>query len=220
MPLNVERDLTLASGKNFSEENLDLNVLMNIRNIPRGYMYSGVPPHDNFTGIDHAIGCYIIGTQYWKWLEEKDNNEILQAFPKSLIEKWGGKTKYMARAVFLEKILTHDFSEVVTGDVVPNLKTREFKEAEHKIQRTIESYLGIQQLPEESEAIIYKHLKIIDLLQSMWEIKQLLPKYPSVERIYGMRLKRLSDFVELDEIQPFAEQIGAYSKELWTLPDE
>jgi hypothetical protein len=219
--VSVGIDLTLANGKGYSRDNLDLTVLMNINNIHRGYKLTGVRPQDNFNVMEHTFGSQIIGARYFMWLDNKGKNEILDALPKSIMDKWGNQAKYFARTIFLDKILEHDLDEVVLDDRVPSMKDDYFRDLERKVGGDIGDYLGTYKLSENSEELLHKHLKVVDLIQSLWEIKTLVERrnQPQVARIYGERLKILAKFVDLDEIKPFVEEIGAYSDNLWKLPN-
>ena len=205
--VEIGKDITLANGKGYSPKNIDLKVLMNMNNIPRGYLYAGVPPHDNYTLQDHSMGCFYIAHLYFDYLEDNGKNEILEVFPKSLIEKWGKGGKQLAKSYFAQTCLLHDVNEVVTGDLVPSFKTEEYREKEDKVFKEIMNYLNIQ-IRKDPEKKLKKHVKIVDFSQSMKEIDILADKYPSVERIFDQRKEKLETYISFEEIKPFLKIIG------------
>lgn len=203
-------DLTLANGKKYSPENLNLDVLMNMKNIQRGYIYTGVPPKDNFSLEDHSMCCYIMGNLYFDWLERKGKNEIVEIFPKSLVEKWGKGMKQLIKDYFSRVCLTHDFGEVVTGDLVPSFKNEEYRKKEKKVKGDIEKFLNVYNR-EDPVGIIKKHLKVVDIGASLWEIKKLEERgYKNVSRIRKQRIKKLEEYdIDFDEVKEFYEEVGA-----------
>ena len=205
--VEIGKDITLANGKGYSPENLDLDVLMNAKNIMRGYRFTGVPPQDNFSLQDHSMECYTIGARWWDYKEEKGNNDILQVFPKSFIEKWGRGGKQLAKSYFCQQCLIHDWNELVTGDLVPTFKTEIFREKEEIVQKEIKRFLGFEDRPDPKN-ILKNNVKIVDITSSMWEVKKLMTRYPAVGRIYEVRKELLGKYIPYVKISPFLEQIG------------
>jgi hypothetical protein len=207
MAVKIGKDITLANGLNYSPENIDLTMLMNMKNIGRGYRFCGVPAHDNFTLQDHSFECYIIGSRWWDYLEKDGKNEILDVYPKSLIEKWGKGGKQLAKSQFSQACLIHDLNEIVTGDLVPTFKTKEFKEKEEVVLGDIKNFLGVSDRSDPKN-ILKKNMKIVDLSSSLYEVKQLMNKgYTSVRRIYDVRKEILDDFIPYAEVRPFLVEL-------------
>lgn len=202
----IGKDITLANGLNYSPESIDLKVLMNMKNIKRGYGFAGVPDHDNFNLQDHSFECYIIGSCWWDYLEKNEKNEILEIFPKSLIEKWGSGGKQLAKSYFSQQCLIHDINELVTGDLVPTFKTPEFKEKENLVLADIKKFLGIKDR-NDSKNILKKNVKIVDIASSLFEVKQLMEKYPAVRRIYDVRKELMENYIPYNEISPFLKEM-------------
>ncbi len=205
--------ITLANGKFFSPDNLDLVVLMNLRNLPRGYQYAGVPPHDNYTVLDHSVESVIIGAKYWDWCEEQGENPILEAFPRSLITKWGKGVYEMAKEKFVRFCLMHDWAEAIVGDLNPSLKDDTYRRKEDMVQKAVLNYLGFESelRTAERQDVMKKHLKIVDLISSLWEVKQLVNRgYDSVRNIYGCRKALLEEHVPWQEIKGFVTDMGAF----------
>ena len=201
-------DLTLANGKGYSIDNLDLDVLMNMKNIHRGNKFAGVPPHDNFNLLDHSLCCFLIGNLYFEYLEENGENEIVDLFADSLVDKWGKGIRQLIKSYFTGECFTHDFQEVVTGDLVPSFKTDEYREKEDIVKEDIDNFLEIYKR-KDTQGIMKKHIKIVDVGAALYEIKKLEEKgYKSVSRMREETIKRMEKKgIEYDEIKDFYGRI-------------
>jgi len=128
------------------EHNPNLDLLMNIFNIPRAFGVSGFGGNWN-VGMHSVASAFI--ALYWakfnKFDEEKTNTLTTRA-------------------------LLHDLHEAVTGDILPMFKTRATKSRLSEVQKNILSALKVK-----TEGELEVDLKIIDLIAFYYEIRQVSP---------------------------------------------
>jgi len=105
--------------------------------------------------------------------------------------------------------LIHDIHEVVTGDLIPSFKSTEYKQKEDIASGVFMKALGFDS--RRAKDFQY-HIKIVDIVASLYEIKELRKRYPQTTRIYRQRLAKLKENNGIEcvsYIRPFVEEIGA-----------
>ena len=168
--------ITLANGKDFAPENIDLKMLMNMDNIPRGYIFAGYRGNE-YNLMSHSVLCAIIGAKYY---------EAMPGIDKKTAENFH---KSYHKYYFIIKCLFHDIQEVVTSDIPKPMKNSSHKEVEQHIYLTILDWLGVETTVRSE---IKYHLKVVDLLSSLWETKQIYNSgMEEILRVYHYRNKRL-----------------------------
>ncbi|MBM3257474.1 MAG: HD domain-containing protein [Candidatus Liptonbacteria bacterium] len=128
------------------EHNPNLDLLMNIFNIPRAFGVSGFGGNWN-VGMHSVASAFI--ALYWAKFNKFDEAKT---------------NKLAARA------LLHDLHEAVTGDILPMFKTKTSKARLKEIQKNIVTALNMK---EEEDMEI--DLKIVDLVAFYYEIRQVSP---------------------------------------------
>lgn len=128
------------------QKNPNLDVLMNVFNIPRAFGVSGFTRNWN-------VGMHSMATAFIALFWAKYNNF--------------SDTK---RDRFISQALLHDIHEAVTGDILPHFKSKTVKKQLDSIQHNILSSLGT-----EEDETLKIDLKIVDLIAFLYEIKQVSP---------------------------------------------
>lgn len=129
------------------ENNPNLDLLMNIFNIPRAFGVSGFGDGWN-VGMHSAASAFI--ALFWS---QFNNFEA---------EK---------RDRLVRLSLLHDLHEGVTGDILPMFKSKNVKDRLETIQNNILCAIGV---PDEDKDLEID-LKIVDLVAFIYEIKQVSP---------------------------------------------
>jgi len=136
------------------EKNPNLDLLMNIFNIPRAFGVSGFGGNWN-VGMHSAATAFI--ALFWA------------KFHKFSPEK---------RDRLVTLCLLHDLHEAVTGDILPMFKARAVKKQLNSIQSNILKALDVKE--DESLEI---DLKVVDLIAFLYEIKQVSPNIMNPKKL-------------------------------------
>ncbi len=128
------------------ENKPNLDILMNVFNIPRAFGVSGFTRNWN-------VGMHSMATAFIALYWAKFNNFNI--------------TK---RDKFVSQAFLHDIHEAVTGDILPHFKSKTVKKQLDSIQHNLLHALGT----EEDESL-KTDLKIVDLIAFLYEIKQVSP---------------------------------------------
>lgn len=171
------------------EKNPNLDVLMNIFNIPRAFGVSGFARNWN-------VGMHAMATSYLAFFWAKFNNYTPEL-----------RNELVAQAIL------HDVHEAVTGDILPHFKSKVVKEELNSIQHNMMKALGIEESKKLKVAI-----KIIDHVAFIYEIKQVSPSILNSKKVNLANLiaerqqQILFDYckengVKKEKIQAFLKQL-------------
>ena len=136
------------------EKNPNLDVLMNVFNIPRAFGVSGFTRNWN-------VGMHSMATAFISLFWSKFNN-----FSDTKRDK------------LVSQALLHDLHEAVTGDILPHFKSKTVKKQLDAIQHNLLHALGT----EEDEGLTID-LKIVDLIAFLYEIKQVSPNIMNSKKL-------------------------------------
>ncbi|MFH1978757.1 MAG: HD domain-containing protein [Candidatus Aenigmatarchaeota archaeon] len=187
----ANRDIYTPQGKlGDIQKKPNLDVLMNLFKIPRVYSVTG-------------FGDWSVG-----------HHSICSAFISLYWAKFVSLTTEQ-RYELSVNLLVHDLHESVTGDILPHFKVEEIKTWLNKIQQDFLDSLHIEKLPEEMR----KHLKLVDMIAFLYEIKNSSVKNKSQENLlHEFYLERKEDVIkyarenlslEKDKIIEFLKTINA-----------
>jgi hypothetical protein len=120
-----------------------LDLIMNIFRIPRVFAVGGF---DGTWNVGKHSFLTAILAIFWArnmgWSEQRRNRLVIQA-------------------------LLHDLHESVTGDILPMFKTKDVKKELMRLQEVI-----LESLCVEMDDSMSKHLKLVDLIAFLYEIKK------------------------------------------------
>ena len=91
--------------------------------------------------------------------------------------------------------------------MVPSFKTPEYREKEEIVKKDMQDFLDVSRR-DDPNGIIKKHVKVVDVAASLWEINKLEERYPAVSRIREERIKKLDENgIDFEEVKPFYEEL-------------